>query len=99
MTSTIKYSLRRVINWYYGNFCTRKCFNKEGRIWDCFNKFELLKSQNKELMITHKEFKDMIDNDDIKICILPVNFRKRTVGWKQMESWHRNPNFDPDKFD
>ena len=97
MTSIIKYSLGRVINWYYVNFCTRKCFKKEERISDCFNKFELLKSKNKELMITHKEFKDLIDTDNLKICVLPVNFRKRTVGWKQFESWQRDPEFDPDK--
>ena len=55
--------------------------------------------KNKGLMITHKEFKELIDADDIKICVLPLNFRKRTVGWKQMESWQRDPEFDPDKFD
>ncbi len=98
MTSTTKYPLGRVINWYYGNFCTRKCFNKEDRILDCFNKFELFKSKNKELLITHKEFKDLIDTDNLKICVLPLSFRKRTVGWKQIEFWQNDPNFDPDNF-
>ena len=99
MTSTIKYPLKRVVNWYYGNFCTRKCFNKEDRIFDCFNKLELLNSKNKELMITHKEFKELIDTDNLKICVLSLGFRKRTVGWKQFESWQRDRDFDPDKFD
>jgi hypothetical protein len=99
MASVIKYPIRRVINWYYGNFCTRKCFNKEERLMDCYEKFELFKYKNKDLMITHKEFKDLIDSGDIKICRLNPNFRKRTVGWKQFEGWTKDPAFDPDKFD
>jgi len=35
MTSTTKYPIQRFVNWYFGNFCTRKCFNKEGRISEC----------------------------------------------------------------
>ena len=66
---------------------------------DCYKKFELLKSENKDLMITHKEFKDLIDNGDIKICKLNPNFRRKTVGWSQFEKWTKNPSFDPDKFD
>ena len=50
-------------------------------------------------MITHKEFKELIDTDNLKICVLPLGFRKRTVGWKQFESWQRDRDFDPDKFD
>ena len=98
MTSVIKYPIQRVVNWYYGNFCTRKCFNKEERLMDCHKKFQLLVNQNKGLMITHKEFKDLLDSDDIKICKLKYNFRKRTVGWKQFEKWLKDPIFDPNKF-
>jgi hypothetical protein len=98
MTSTIKYPIQRVVNWYYGNFCTRKCFNKENRIAECQQKLQFFVNQNKNLMITHKEFKDMIDNDNIKICCLPRDFRKKTIGWNQFESWLRDPLFDPDKF-
>lgn len=97
MVSTIKYPVERVINWYWGNFCTRKCFNKEERLKDCYQKFELFKKKNTSLLITHKEFKDLIDNDYLLICQLPSSFRGRTVGWKQFEYWLRDPNFDADK--
>jgi hypothetical protein len=50
-------------------------------------------------MMTHKEFKDLLDNDDIKICKLKYNFRKRTIGWKQFERWLEDPLFDTDTFD
>lgn len=97
MTSIVKYKISRVVNWYFGNFCTRKCFNKENRLNDCHNKLQLFVNKNKDLMITHKEFKDLFDNDDIKICKLNSNFRKRTVGWKQFENWSKNLDFDGDK--
>ncbi len=99
MVSTIKYPLRRVINWYYGNFCARKCFNDEERLFDCYTKLQQIITENKNLMITHKEFKDMIDNGMITICVLKPNFRRRTVGWGQFEKWLKNSDFDPDKFD
>ena len=62
MTSIIKYPISRVVNWYFGNFCTRKCFNKEKRLNDCYNKLQLFVNKNSGLMITHKEFKDLFDN-------------------------------------
>ena len=99
MSSTIKYPLQRVVNWYYGNFCTRKCFNKEERLFDCHKKLELLISKNRGLTITHKEFKDLIDNDGIIICKLKPRFRKRTASWQQFERWTKISSFDPDKFD
>lgn len=98
MTSIIKYPIQRVVNWYYGNFCTRKCFNKEERLLDCYDKFKFFVDCNKGLMITHKEFKDLIDSDNLKVCMLKPNFRKRTVGWDQFEMWLRDSEFDCDKF-
>ena len=99
MTSTIRYPIGRVINWYVGNFCTRKCFNKKDRIFNCHEKFELFRKENKDLMITHKEFKDLIDDGHLKICSLNIGFRRRMVGWKQFEKWLKDKDFDPDKFD
>jgi hypothetical protein len=99
MVSTKKYPIQRIINWYYGNFCTRKCFNKEERIFDCHLKFQQFLDKNQGLMMTHKEFKDILDNDDLKICKLKPNFKKRVVNWFQFERWLKDPTFDPDKFD
>jgi len=99
MVSSVKYPIQRIINWYYGNFCTRKCFNKEERLLNCANKFKLFVNQNKELMITHKEFKDLLDNNHFKICKLKPKFKKRMVYWKQFEKWLKDPKFDPDSFD
>lgn len=46
-------------------------------------------------MTTHKEFKDMLDNDDIKICKLSKSFRKKSVSWRQFEQWLEAMDEDP----
>lgn len=68
-------------------------------MFDCHNKFQMIVDKNKDLLITRKEFKDLLDNDDIKICKLKRNFRRRTVGWNQFEQWSNDPLFNPDNFD
>ena|SRR3989344_4742113 len=99
MTSTMTYPVQRVVNWYCGNFCARKCFSKESRLSDCYEKFKRIVDSNKDLTITHKEFKDLVDESHIKICKLKPNFRKKTIGWNQFEAWSKDPEFDPDKID
>lgn len=93
------YQISNVVHWYYGNFCTRKCFNKEGRLFECYKKLRLIADSNKKMFITHKEFKDMIDNSEIQLCKLKLGFRKRIVFWKQFERWQKDPHFDPDSFE
>lgn len=94
MASTKEYGVHRVVHWYYGNFCTRKCFNHEERMFECQRKLEEFIKKNKSLKMTHKEFKDMIDNDEIKICKLSLNFRKRSVSWQEFEKWKDASNLD-----
>ena len=64
---------------------------------ECYKNFQQLIDNNKNLMITHKEFKDMLDNDDIKVCKFGFKFRKRTVSWKQFEQW-QDATYNYDKF-
>lgn len=64
---------------------------------DCWNKLQEFAAKNKGMMIRHKEFKDLLDNDDITICLLSKNFRMRTVNWRQFEAFANDACFDPDK--
>lgn len=99
MVSLIKYPIQRVINWYHGNFCTRKCFNKEDRIIECHLKFKGFIKDHKDLRITHKDFKDMIDKDKIQICILKKEFRQKTISWSQFEKLLEEESFNADNLD
>jgi len=64
------YPIAHVVNWYYDNFCTRKCFNKEKRLFDCWSKLQEFASKYSGLIIRHNEFKDLFDNSHINICLL-----------------------------
>jgi hypothetical protein len=98
MTGTI-YPIQRIVNWYFGNFCSRKCFNKDGRLRECYEKLQKFAELNKNLTMTCRQFKAMFDAGHIKICMLKHDFRRKTVGWYQFEEWTRNPAFDADKFE
>lgn len=68
------------------------------RISECWEKLLDFANKNRNLKISHKEFKDLFDNDDIKICKLKPKFRKRTIFWKEFERLSKDPDFDPNKF-
>ena len=91
------YPVSHVVNWYYGNFCARKCFDKEERLFECWTKLRAFADNNKDLKIRHKEFKDLFDEDHIKICKLSPGFRRKSISWKQFEYFSRDSDFDPDK--
>jgi hypothetical protein len=91
MTSSTKYPIQRIINWYFGNFCTRKCLYDDKKLEDCHDKLQKFVFENKNLMMTHKEFKDLFDDGHIKICKLDKEFRKRTVRWNEFEKYLAEP--------
>ena len=91
------YPVQHVVNWYFGNFCTRKCFDKDERLKNCWDKLQEFAKKNNGMMIRHKEFKDLFDNDDMRICLLCREFGRKTVGWKQFERWKDDSEFDPDR--
>ena len=93
------YPISNIVKWYYGNYCTRKCFNNTERLSECWERLLDFAYKNRSLKISHKEFKDLFDNDDIKICKLKPKFRRRTIFFKEFERLSKDHYFDPDKFD
>lgn len=93
------YPISNVVNWYYGNYCTRKCFNKPERISECWDKLLDFAHKSKGLEITHKDFKDMMASGDISICKLKRGFKEKTISWSQFETFQREENFDPDRIE
>ena len=80
-----KTQIDTAINTYIGNYCYRKCFNHDNILIDCFNKFEELKGNIGHMQITFKELNDMIKSEEIRICKLPLNDKKRYVLWRYFE--------------
>lgn len=77
--------IRTAINTYMGNYCFRKCFGHNDILWKCKEKFDKIEKIFGDIQITFREFREMIDNDDIKICKLPLEKRRMYVSWKHFE--------------
>ena len=80
-----KAQIEVAINTYIGNYCYRKCFNHWDIISECGLKFDKLAKEMINAEITFKELKEMVNNDEIKICKLPLEKRKRYISWKYFE--------------
>lgn len=94
--STKKYSVRHLVNWYYGNYCTRKCFDKEERLLRHGQWLQDFAKKHQNLMMTHKEFLDLFHNQ-MPLCALEEGFKKRPVFWKLFEKLLRIEEYDSDK--
>ena len=86
MSSKIKKAvkIKSLVNWFYGNYCTRKCYNNIGRQREHFEKLQKLADNLDGLEMTHKDFLHMLRSDRV-ICNLSDE------EWKNAKfSWSRN---------
>lgn len=84
-----KAPIESAVNTYMGNYCYRKCFRHDDIILDCWDKFAVLIKEMGNIPITFREFREMMDNEDIKICRLSHDKRKLYVSWKCFEYMNR----------
>ena len=89
------YPLRQIVNWYFGNHCARKCFDKDERLQEHHQKLMLFVEKNPNLVITHRQFLDLFNNH-MTLCSLDENFKRRSIGWKLFERLQATPNYDSD---
>lgn len=82
--------IESAVNTYMGNYCYRKCFMHEDIIFGCRDKFGVLIKEMGNVPITFREFREMMNNEDIKICGLPPEKRKMYVSWKCFEYMRRS---------
>jgi len=80
-----KKSTSYFIEWYKRVNCFRKCyFNKKQRN-ECRVKFQILAANSLDMKFTKKEFLDFFNNN-VNICVLPEEEKKRFVSWKEFQS-------------
>ena len=94
--STKKYPIKHLVNWYYGNYCTRKCFDKEERLFQHSEWLREFAEKHKQLTMTHKEFL-ILFHDHMSLCTLKDSFKRRSIGWKLFERLKATQNYDSDK--
>lgn len=87
------YPIQHLVNWYFGNYCVRKCFDKDDQLRDHHQKLMMLAEKNPSLKMTHRDFLEMFNNE-MKICTLDDSFKRKTIGWKLFTILQDTPNYD-----
>ena len=90
-----EYPIKHLVNLYFGNHCTRKCFDKEERLYDHHMKLLDFAEKNPNLKMTHADFLDLF-NDEVKICTLEDSFKRKMISWKLFERLQDTPNYNSD---
>ena len=84
-----KAPIQSAVNTYMGNYCHRKCFMHDEIVFGCRDKFAVLIKEMEDVPISFREFREMMDNDDIKICRLQPEKKKMYVSWRCFERMRR----------
>jgi len=91
-----EYHIKRLVNWYFGNYCSRKCFDKKERLFDHYNKLMSFADKNQNLKMTHSDFLQLF-NENMTLCTLDKSFKRKSISWKLFERLQDSPNYNSDK--
>jgi len=91
-----EHPIKSLVHWYFGNYCTRKCFDNDEKLHDHYTKLINFAEKNPQLRMTHHDFLWLFSNE-MKICTLEDSFKRKMIGWKLFERLKDTPNYDSDK--
>lgn len=74
--------VQQLVNWYYGNYCTRKCYNDDKRQQEHYPKLQELAVKLKDVMMTHREFLDLLRTDKTICDLSEEEWKTRKFSWK-----------------
>ena len=76
-----EYPVQQVVNWFFGNYCTRKCLEKDGQLFKCRQKLEEFAEKHSGT-IRHREFLELMQNG-LNICELPAEQKTKAISYKE----------------
>lgn len=88
--STKKYHIKRIVHWYFGNYCAIKCHDNEEQLFECQQKLEEFAAKFNDFL-THQEFLDLFENH-ITICKLPKEERRKYITWRTFSRLQQEKN-------
>lgn len=77
--------VQQLVNWYYGNYCTRKCYNDDKRQQEHYPKLQELAIKLKGVMMTHREFLDLLRTDKTICDLSEEEWKNRKFSWKNTD--------------
>lgn len=86
------YPISHLVNWYIGNYCTRKCFDDPIVLSRHYEQLREFATKNPGLEMTHADFKDFF-NDSMIVCTLDDSFKRKSIGWSLFSILQRTPGY------
>ncbi len=74
--------IRHLVNWYYGNFCTRKCYERLDLQRMHYPKLQELANKLEGIEMTHKDFLNMLRNDRTICTLSDEEWKNSKFSWK-----------------
>ena len=71
-----------LVNWFYGNYCTRKCYGDEQTQQEHYPKLRELAQKLEGTTMTHRQFLNLIRNDKTICNLSDDECKKRKFSWK-----------------
>ena len=76
-----EYPVQQVVNWFFGNYCTRKCPENEKQLFKCRQKLEEFAEKHAGT-IRHREFLWLMQ-EGLNICELPAEQKTKAISYKE----------------
>ena len=77
--------VKHLANWFFGNYCTRKCYDEIEKQREHWYKLQELTKRLEGVEMTHSEFLAMIRSDKTICDLSDEEWKKRKFSWKRME--------------
>ena len=77
--------IQHLVNWFYGNYCARKCYDEIGKQREHWDKLQDLAKRMEGAKMTHSEFLNMIRSDKTICDLSDEEWKKRNFSWKHTE--------------
>ena len=77
--------VKQLVNWYYGNYCTRKCYNDEKRKEEHTLKLYELAKKLKGTLMTHAQFLELLRSDKTICDLSDEEWKNRKFSWKNTD--------------
>ncbi|MBI3034938.1 hypothetical protein HYY71_01315 [Candidatus Woesearchaeota archaeon] len=77
--------IQTAANWFFGNYCTRKCYDEIGKQREHWDKLQELAKRLEGVEMTHSEFLNMLRNDKTICDLSDEEWKNRKWSWKRTE--------------
>jgi len=77
--------IQHLVNWFFSNYCTRKCYEENEKAYQHWLKLQELAKRLEGVEMTHSEFLSMIRNDKTICDLSDEEWRKRKWSWKRTD--------------